>query len=111
VYRSGSELNAWSRLSSLGELLYTRNHFSDANNMIPDWVWVSRDRLTVLLDSAGHLTGAPELVVEVLSLAQIMNDAIAKPNSNYIRPEACKNIGLSTGNCSRLKRFAVNELC
>ncbi len=41
--------------------------FTDADNVIPDVVWVSRERLAVLLDEAGHLTGAPELVVEVLS--------------------------------------------
>jgi Uma2 family endonuclease len=30
-------------------------------------VWVSKERLAILLDQEGHLTGAPELVVEVLS--------------------------------------------
>ena len=30
-------------------------------------VWVGNERLAVLLDAAGHLVGAPELVVEVLS--------------------------------------------
>jgi Uma2 family endonuclease len=36
-------------------------------NVIPDVVWASNQRLAVLLDNAGHLTAAPELVVEVLS--------------------------------------------
>ncbi|WP_442948540.1 hypothetical protein [Nostoc sp.] len=35
--------------------------------MIPDVVWASNGRLPLLLDEAGHLTGAPELVIEVLS--------------------------------------------
>lgn len=35
--------------------------------MIPDVVWASTERLNQLLDEAEHLTGAPELVVEVLS--------------------------------------------
>ncbi|BDI14999.1 hypothetical protein ANSO36C_08010 [Nostoc cf. commune SO-36] len=35
--------------------------------MIPDVVWASHERLKNLLDEAGHLTGAPELVIEVLS--------------------------------------------
>lgn len=35
--------------------------------MIPDVVWASYERLEMLLDEAEHLTGAPELVVEVLS--------------------------------------------
>ncbi len=30
-------------------------------------VWASNERLTALLDDAGHLTAAPELIVEVLS--------------------------------------------
>ncbi len=41
--------------------------FSDSDNVIPDVVWASHERLKHLLDAAGHLTGAPELVVEVLS--------------------------------------------
>ena len=35
--------------------------------MIPDVVWVSNQRLEECLDQSGHLTDAPELVVELLS--------------------------------------------
>ncbi len=41
--------------------------FSEYDAVIPDLVWVSRERLALLADEAGHLRGAPELVVEVLS--------------------------------------------
>ena len=41
--------------------------FSDADNVIPDVVWISRERLLSGLDASGHLTIAPELMVEVLS--------------------------------------------
>ncbi|MEL7242822.1 MAG: Uma2 family endonuclease, partial [Cyanobacteria bacterium J06573_2] len=41
--------------------------FSDADNVIPDVVWISNKRLSQLVDDDGHLTGAPELVIEVLS--------------------------------------------
>ena len=41
--------------------------FTDEDNVIPDVVWASNERLAQLLDAAEHLTGAPELVVEVLS--------------------------------------------
>ena len=41
--------------------------FTDEDTMIPDVVWASNGRLDRLLDEAEHLTGAPELVVEVLS--------------------------------------------
>jgi len=33
--------------------------FTDADNVIPDVVWVSHQRLASLLDEAGHLTAAP----------------------------------------------------
>ena len=41
--------------------------FTDADNVIPDVVWVSSETLATSLDDAGHLTTAPELIVEVLS--------------------------------------------
>jgi len=44
--------------------------FTDEDNVIPDVVWVSNARLDALMDEAEHLTGAPELVVEVLSLGK-----------------------------------------
>lgn len=65
---SYAELRAWSISSGLGEAVQTPGIiFSDADNVIPDVVWVSKERLPMLLDEAGHLTGAPELVIEVLS--------------------------------------------
>jgi Uma2 family endonuclease len=41
--------------------------FSDADDVIPDLVWVKQDRLANIVDAAGHFTAAPDLVVEVLS--------------------------------------------
>lgn len=41
--------------------------FSDADNVIPDVVWISQERLALAMDESGHLTAAPELVIEVLS--------------------------------------------
>ncbi|KAM3109775.1 Uma2 family endonuclease [Phormidesmis sp. 146-33] len=61
-------LQAWSQPSKLGEAFPTPGIiFSEADNVIPDVIWISTDRLTQLIDEAGHLTGAPELIVEVLS--------------------------------------------
>jgi Uma2 family endonuclease len=63
-----AELHAWSLTSGLGQASLTPGViFSDADNVVPDVVWISNERLTVLMDEAGHLTGAPELAVEVLS--------------------------------------------
>ncbi|GFE70738.1 hypothetical protein CFPU101_33480 [Chroococcus sp. FPU101] len=48
--------------------------------MIPDVIWISHERLAILLDDAGHLTGVPELIVEVLSpgTKNVMRDKEAK---------------------------------
>lgn len=62
------ELNLWSQQTNLGEAVSTPGIiFTDADNVIPDVVWASKERLAALLDDAEHLIGAPELVVEVLS--------------------------------------------
>ncbi|MEH1824270.1 MAG: Uma2 family endonuclease [Nostoc sp.] len=62
------ELQLWSRSSGLGETRQTPDIiFTDADNVIPDLVWISHKRLVQLLDEEGHLRGAPELIVEVLS--------------------------------------------
>jgi len=64
----GTVLKIWSDKSGLGEPAITPGIiFSDADNVIPDVVWASHERLEHLLDDAGHLTAAPELVVEILS--------------------------------------------
>ena len=41
--------------------------FGEYDDVAPDVVWISRDRLSDAVDEAGHLTVAPELVIEVLS--------------------------------------------
>ncbi|MCC5652889.1 Uma2 family endonuclease [Nostoc sp. XA013] len=62
------QLDVWSDSSGLGETIVAPGVlFSQADSVIPDVVWVSRERLAQIEDEAGHLTGAPELVVEVLS--------------------------------------------
>ena len=63
-----TELKLWSRQTGLGEAVTAAGIiFSDADNVIPDVVWISNERLALVIDDAGHLTAAPELVVEVLS--------------------------------------------
>jgi Uma2 family endonuclease len=41
--------------------------FADDDDVGPDVVWVSHERMAGAIDQAGHFTRAPELVVEVLS--------------------------------------------
>jgi len=61
-------LRLWSEQSGLGQAAMSPGIiFSESDHVIPDVVWISNQRLADLLDDAGHLTGAPELIVEVLS--------------------------------------------
>lgn len=41
--------------------------FDPEDNVVPDLVWVSRERFAHAWDSRGHMRAAPDLVVEVLS--------------------------------------------
>jgi Uma2 family endonuclease len=63
-----NELSRWSEETQLGEAFPTPSIiFSDADNVIPDAIWISVERMERFTDDAGHFTGAPELIVEVLS--------------------------------------------
>ncbi|MEA5533519.1 Uma2 family endonuclease [Crocosphaera sp. XPORK-15E] len=62
------ELAIWSRQTQLGKPFQTPGIiFSPIDAVIPDVIWISRDRLNNGIDEAGHLTVAPELIVEILS--------------------------------------------
>jgi Uma2 family endonuclease len=66
--RISTALDTWSEISQLGEVVQTPGViFADSDNVIPDVVWASNERLATSLDEAGHLTAAPEVVVECLS--------------------------------------------
>jgi Uma2 family endonuclease len=61
-------LDDWSEKTGLGQSTIAPGViFTDADNVIPDVVWASNERLADSLDEAGHLTAAPELVIEILS--------------------------------------------
>ncbi|MEB3339025.1 MAG: Uma2 family endonuclease [Leptolyngbyaceae bacterium] len=65
---TAAELRNWSVNTGLGETVQAPGViFSEADNVIPDLVWISQERLAIALDEAGHLTIAPELIIEVLS--------------------------------------------
>jgi len=62
------ELEIWSRQTQLGKSFQTPGViFTPTDAVIPDVVWISRERLANGVDEAGHLIVAPELMVEVLS--------------------------------------------
>jgi Uma2 family endonuclease len=61
-------LQSWSIKTGLGTAIINPGIiFTDADNIIPDLVWISQERLAVSVDDSGHLITAPELIVEVLS--------------------------------------------
>lgn len=61
-------LRAWNKSSRAGATVTAPGLvFADDQDVIPDVVWISNDRLAQAMDGAGHLTVAPELVIEVLS--------------------------------------------
>jgi Uma2 family endonuclease len=63
-----AELQDWSEETQLGEAFPMPGIiFSDADNVSPDAIWISVERMERFTDEAGHLTGAPELVIEILS--------------------------------------------
>jgi len=63
-----SVLDNWSRKTGLGETeLGAGLIFSETDEVIPDLMWLSRQRYEHSIDSAGHFRGTPELVIEVLS--------------------------------------------
>ncbi|MBE9077516.1 Uma2 family endonuclease [Romeria aff. gracilis LEGE 07310] len=75
-----TELKIWSKNHSGKAFSSPGIIRSEEDNVIPDLVWVSNERLTGIADEAGHFTGFPELVVEVLSAGErnIYRDKQAK---------------------------------
>lgn len=66
--RIASLLEKWSKNSDVGEANFAPGViFADDEDVAPDVVWISRDRLAASLAPDGKLHAAPELVVEVLS--------------------------------------------
>jgi len=66
-----AELKLWARATGQGAVAVTPGVlFGEGDDVIPDVVWISSERLEALMDKGGHLTGAPELAVEVLSYGE-----------------------------------------
>jgi Uma2 family endonuclease len=61
-------LDEWNDLHREGVVLVTPGViFADDDDVVPDVIWINRERLLASLDKAGHLHTAPELAIEVLS--------------------------------------------
>jgi Uma2 family endonuclease len=65
-------LGNWSEQSGLGRVFETPGVvFSPGDGVIPDVVWVSNGRLENGVDESGHLTVAPELMIEIFSAGKL----------------------------------------
>ena len=63
-----AKLQAWSEINDLGyAAVGVGVIFGDNDDVIPDVVWISKEKYEALIDKSGHLMGAPEIAIEVLS--------------------------------------------
>lgn len=61
-------LQVWSRQTKAGRAFFAPGLiFADDDDVAPDVIWISRERLATALQPDGHLHSAPELAIEVLS--------------------------------------------
>ena len=61
-------LGNWTAQTGRGRVLQVPGIiFTPIDAVIPDLIWISHARLSSGMDEAGHLTVAPELMVEILS--------------------------------------------
>ena len=67
-FRFGFQLELWNQQSKLGQVSVAPGViFADDDDVAPDVIWISNDRLATALEEDGKLHVAPELVIEVLS--------------------------------------------
>lgn len=61
-------LQAWSRQTKAGRAFFNPGViFTEDDDVVPDVIWISRERLAAVLQPDGHLHAAPELAIEALS--------------------------------------------
>lgn len=78
----------WNLRSGLGEVVQVPGIiFSDEDAVVPDLIWVSKERLANILGEDGKLYGAPELAIEVLSYgsSNVSRDKEAKRKLYSVR--------------------------
>lgn len=74
-------LHIWCKTVGYGRVYGTPGLvFSDDDDVIPDLVWITSERLSAGRDASGHITVGPELAIEVLSpgSANERRDRVAK---------------------------------
>ena len=76
-----SQITNWVKESGGGRVIPAPGViFSEGNDVAPDVVWLSDERLAEVLREDGHFHDAPELIIEVLSpgFANEQRDRVAK---------------------------------
>ena len=62
------ELKVWSKVTRLGYAVIGAGLiFGENDDVIPDVIWMSKEKYTALIDDTGHFRGAPKIAIEVLS--------------------------------------------
>ena len=57
-------LDIWSIFTKLGETSMGAGViFGDKDDVIPDVLWLSKEKYEILIDASGHLLGAPDLAL------------------------------------------------
>jgi Uma2 family endonuclease len=68
VHRAAMALGNWDETARIGQTVPAPGViFAPDQDVIPDLIWIRRDRLEAAIDEHGHLRLAPDLVIEVLS--------------------------------------------
>jgi len=68
IVKITNALENWSTETKLGRIIFNLGIiFTDQDNVIPDLIWISYQRLESCVDESGHFINSPELIVEVLS--------------------------------------------
>ncbi len=61
-------LKEWAKKNHLGVAIFTPGIiFANDDDVVPDVVWISHERMATAFEPDGKLHSSPELVVEVLS--------------------------------------------
>lgn len=64
-------LGVWGQQTGIGRTIQAPGLvYANDQAVIPDLVWVRRERLATIFDESGHLRESPDLVVEVLSASK-----------------------------------------
>ncbi len=94
-------LDIWSIATKLGETAMGAGViFGDKDDVIPDVVWVSKEKYEALIDESGHLLGAPDLAIRHVERAltrdagvPLLQYALAVLGVNAVDPARSEALG------------------